>query len=78
MIKRFLVKRDERGYVVHGMIKVDASLDPVDLERLNIRVVSQRKEIWSVIIPVQSLKALGRIKGVCRIEIDSPVEQRNS
>ena len=75
-IEQFLVKRDDQGYVVHGMIKVDGSIDPADLLRLDIRINSQRGDIWAIIIPVLSLKPLGSIKGVKRIEIDSPVKKR--
>jgi len=74
--EEFLVKRDDQGYVVHGMIKVDGSIAPADLLRLDIRINSQRGDIWAVIIPVLSLKPLGSIRGVKRIEIDSPVKKR--
>lgn len=74
--EEFLVKKADKGYVVHGMIKVDHSINPADLLRLDIRITSQRGDIWAVIIPLSSLKPLGGINGVKRIEIDSSVRKR--
>jgi hypothetical protein len=75
--ERFLVKSGDSGYVVHGIIKVDPHFDSARLEHLDILVRSRTQEIWGVIIPVRSLKPLGRVKGVLRIEIDPPVKRRH-
>ena len=77
-IDRFLVKSGDRGYVVHGMIKVNKHFRARGLQRLNIFVKSRGGELWGVIIPVQSLKPLGLVKGIIRIEIDSPVKKRKT
>ena len=76
MIEQFLIRKSDQGYVVHGVIQVDGSLNPADLQPLNITIQNQREELWTVIIPVHSLRPLGRIRGVRRIEIDAPVTQK--
>ncbi len=77
-IQRFLVKRENNAYVVHGIVTVDQRLKLADIEQLDIQIKQRQGNHLSVIIPVKSLKPLGQVRGVQFIEIDTPVIQRKS
>ena len=76
MMKQFLVKEEDHGYIVHGVIEVAGAFDESALTSWSVRVRSRHGNFWSVVIPIESLKHLGDIRGVLRIEIDTPVKKR--
>ncbi|MBI3940531.1 MAG: S8 family serine peptidase [Acidobacteria bacterium] len=70
----FLVKAAPGGDVVHGMIQViESEVRAGDLERLGVTVNSQVGNIWTGIIPVESLEPLGALDGIAYIAIDSAI-----
>ena len=74
--KDFLVRQKDRQYIVHGKIVVELSVKESDLEPLNIKVNTKLDQLWTVVIPITSLKSLGEIKGVNFIEIDVPIYKK--
>ena len=74
--KDFLVRQKDGQYVVHGKIIVELSVKESDLEPLNIIVNTKLDQLWTVAIPITSLKSLGKVKGVNFIEIDVPIYKK--
>lgn len=76
--EEFLVKKVNDIYVVKGSIVVDLGFKDSELEPFNVVVHSKLDQLWTVEIPITSLKDLGTVKGVHFIEIDVPVHKREN
>ncbi len=74
--KDFLLKKEKGVYVVHGKIVVEPTFKESDLAPLKINVNTKLDQLWTVVIPLTSLKSLGSIKGVNYIEINVPIKKK--
>ncbi len=70
---KYLVRNSDQGNVVHGFLYVTPDFDSQSLERLSVQIQSQSEEICTAVIPVRSLRKLGKVKGITYIEINSPL-----
>ena len=70
---KYLVRNSDQGDVVHGFLRLTPDFDPESLERLGVQIQSQSGEICTAVIPVRSLRKLGKVKGITYIEINSPL-----
>ena len=76
LVSGFLIQNDGGQFVVRGMLSVDASFDPVDLDDLGVSVRNRLDAVLSVMIPLSVLDEVGGVHGIRKIDIDIPVQRR--
>ena len=74
--EKFLIKKSGDMDVVHGTIRIMPPVDKKRLTDLGIQVNSTIGQVLTVVIPLNSLHALSKIKGVIYIQIDTPVKMK--
>ena len=75
--KKYLVRESGQGDVVHGFLTLTPDFDPKRLENPGVILQSRIGDICTAVIPVRSLRRLGRVKGISYIEINSPIQKRS-
>ncbi|HDQ46164.1 MAG TPA: hypothetical protein ENN17_11830 [bacterium] len=73
---KYLVRDYGEGDVVHAFLRLTSEPDPEKLDRLGVSLQSRTGDLATAVIPVRSLRNLGKVRGIAHIEISAPVHKR--
>lgn len=73
LVEEFLIHQSGGRYKVRALIMVNSKIDRGELSNLGITINSELDRIWTVDIPLESIRDIADLGGIEYLEIDTPV-----
>jgi len=72
----YVYKKTASGVYMSAVIKVSGTVAASDLDALGVKINTRAGKIWTALVPISSMEAFTKVKGISYIELDEPVSMK--